>query len=215
MSRQGVYASSRANIPDLRVVIERPRDDLVSCGVKAQAHDLCAMAKQSAQLGPSLHIPKLRGVVHGSGGDNRTLGVERKTHNLSRVSTQRVVELARIRIPQLAGLVEGPGDDLVAERVVESDGVHHVLMTLQGVDLVTGKGVPHFTGTVVRPCDESVPAFVERAVGEGEDMRTQNLEEGEVRVLVHLQLLDELEYKPPECRPTIFCNHRFLPHHLI
>ena len=80
------------------------------------------------------------------------------------MATQGVVTRASLRVPKLAGLVEGASDDLVTKRVVECDGIHHVLVTLERMKLLAGVGRPYLTRPVVTPSYETVPGLVKRAI---------------------------------------------------
>ena len=76
MATKCMDAHARAYIPDLGVVIEGPRDQLIPLRVERQRPDLRGMPHQRAQLRARLHIPQLGGVVHGSRGNDGGLWVE-------------------------------------------------------------------------------------------------------------------------------------------
>ena len=59
--------------------------------------------------------------------------------------SQHVDALARLRVPNPRRLVKGARDNLVTERVVERDGVDHILVALERQDLLARVGVPHLT----------------------------------------------------------------------
>lgn len=100
----------------------------------------------------------------------------------------RVVLHPRRRIPQLSRLVKAARHNLVPIRIVECDGVHHVFMSLQSQQLAASGSVPHLARPVVAACDELIASLVEGAVGEGEYVGPQHLEQiVHARVGLHLQ----------------------------
>ena len=63
-------------------------------------------------------------------------------------------------------------------------------MALQSQQLVSRDGVPDLAGAVVTASDELVAGLVEGAVGKGEDVCAEDLEEEEVGGFVAFQLLN-------------------------
>ena len=94
-------------------------------------------------------------------------------------------------IPQLGRPVETACDYLVSVRHIESHGVDHVFVVLERDQLLARDGVPDFASPVVSPGKEFVAIFVKGAVGQGKEMRLQNLEALEVLLFIGVQLLDE------------------------
>lgn len=83
-------------------------------------------------------------------------------------------------------------DDLVPIGIVERDRIHHIPMAFQGQQLVSGDGIPYFTCTIIRSCDELVPGLVERTVRQWEDVCAEDLEQEEIRRIIRLQALYQL-----------------------
>lgn len=92
--------------------------------------------------------------------------------------------------PLTHSLTERTRNDLVSIRVIEGNGVHHIPMSLQSEQLVSSDGVPDLAGAVVTARDELVARLVEGAIGEGEDMCTEDLEQKEVGCFVAFQLFN-------------------------
>ena len=63
--------------------------------------------------------------------------------------------------------------------------------------------------------DALVTRLVEGAVGEGEDVGTQDLVQEEVVGLVGLQLLNQLVHQPPQLRLARLGDERLLEHYLV
>ena len=191
-----VHAPATSHVPHAAVVVKPAGADLVPGGVEAEGDDLRGVTHESARLHSFLHVPELRGVVHGAGGDDRALRVETEADNLAGVAAEGVVTLAAVRVPELARLIEAARDDLITVRVIERDGVHHVLVPLQRVNLLSGVRVEHLARPVVAPGDELIAALVERAVGQGQDVRPQLIDQREAlgghRAELRLQLLHQL-----------------------
>ena len=65
------------------------------------------------------------------------LRVEAQAHDFLLVAEQRLHHFAVLHVPHLGGFVEGARGHSVPERVVERQAVHHVLVALQRLQLVT------------------------------------------------------------------------------
>mmetsp|Transcript_11960 Transcript_11960/g.44456 ORF Transcript_11960/g.44456 Transcript_11960/m.44456 type:complete len:301 (-) Transcript_11960:16-918(-) len=196
-------------------MIEASRDDALALGVEVERDDLRRVAQEVVQAFAGLDVPQSRRVVHRSGGNHGALRVKGQADDLRRVPAERVEQLAFLRVPQLGRLVEAARHDLVSIRVVEGDGVHHVPMALQGQQLVAGHGVPNLARPIIAPGDKLVPALVEGAVREGQNVRPQDLEEVEVRAGLRLLLLDQLVNQAPELWLAILRHQRLFEDNLI
>lgn len=105
---------------------------------------------------------------------------------------QSVVPLAGGRVPDFGFSVEGAGHDFVSVGVVKGHRVHDVGVLIEGEQLLAGNGVPDLAGSVVGACDEFVSRLVECAIGQREQMGSQDLVESELLLLVFLLLFDQL-----------------------
>ena len=103
-----------------------------------------------------------------------------------------MVSLACVRVPNFRLPVERACDDLVAVRVIESHRVDDIRVLVQGEKFLARIRVPHLAGAIVATRDELTSVFVECAVGQGEQMGAQNLEEAEALLLVLELLFDQL-----------------------
>ena len=64
-------------------------------------------------------------------------------------------------------------------------------MALQRQQLVSRHCIPHFACSIIASSYEFISRFVESAVGEGQNVRPENLKQEEVTGVVILQLLDQ------------------------
>ena len=64
-------------------------------------------------------------------------------------------------------------------------------MLLEGQDLAAGDGVPDFAGPVVAACNELVARLIEGAICQRQQMRSQDLKETKLLLLVLHLLLDQ------------------------
>mmetsp|Transcript_35406 Transcript_35406/g.34450 ORF Transcript_35406/g.34450 Transcript_35406/m.34450 type:complete len:221 (-) Transcript_35406:19-681(-) len=154
------------------------------------------MPCQIKDLLARLHIPDLGCHIHGACSHQKTMRIEGETDDFHFVALEGVVPLAGVGVPDLGGSIEGPRHNLVPIRIVEGHGVDDIFVFFEGEDFSAADGVPDLAGSIVAAGDESVSALVEGAVGEGEEVGPEDLEEAELLFLVlHLlfyQLLDEL-----------------------
>jgi hypothetical protein len=65
-------------------------------------------------------------------------------------------------------------------------------VSLQCQQLVTCDSVPDLACAIITTCYELISSLIECAVGEGQDVRAQDLEQEEVAAALHLLLLDQL-----------------------
>ena len=103
-----------------------------------------------------------------------------------------MVSLTSVRIPNLRLAIERTGDNLVAVRIVERHRVNDVRVLVQGKKLLTRICVPYFARAIVAARDELASIFVERAVGQREQMGAEDLEEAEALLLILKLLFDQL-----------------------
>ena len=103
-----------------------------------------------------------------------------------------MVSLTSVRIPDLRLAIERTGDNLVAVRIVERHRVNDVRVLVQGKKLLTRICVPYFARAIVAARDELASIFVERAVGQREQMGAEDLEEAEALLLILELLFDQL-----------------------
>ena len=103
-----------------------------------------------------------------------------------------MVSLTSVRIPNLRLAIERTGDNLVAVRIVERHRVNDVRVLVQGKKLLTRIRVPYFASAIVAARDELASIFVERAVGQREQMGAEDLEEAEALLLILKLLFDQL-----------------------
>ena len=89
-------------------------------------------------------------------------------------------EFPSLRVPDFARFVEAAGNNFVAERIVESDGIHHVLVAFKGEQLLAGVGVPYLACAVVATGDETVSTLVESAICEWQNVGAQYFEQVEL-----------------------------------
>lgn len=64
-------------------------------------------------------------------------------------------------------------------------------MAFKRVNEVTGRSVPEFAGTIITACQELIPVLVETAVGKGEDVAFQFLDQSKLLLFFVLNFLDE------------------------
>jgi hypothetical protein len=57
---------------------------------------------------------------------------------------------------QLSHLVKRPRDDLVSVRVVECNGIHHILVAFQGQLFIARLSVPHLACAIIAARDEAI-----------------------------------------------------------
>ena len=210
MAFQREEALAGADVPDLRRVVEGGRHELVAVSIEVERYDLGVVALETENFLPGLHVPQLRRVVHGARGDEHAVWVEREAHDLHLVALERVVALARVRVPNLRLSVEGASHDFVSASkrqvshkdkqneeedlpvgVVEGHRVDDVGVLVERKQLLARVGVPDLARAVVAAGDEAVARLVEGAVGQRQDVSSQDFEEVEVLALVRLDLLDE------------------------
>ena len=103
-----------------------------------------------------------------------------------------MISLTSVRIPNLRLAIERTGDNLVAVRIVERHRVNDVRVLVQGKKLLTRICVPYFARAIVAARDELASIFVERAVGQREQMGAEDLEEAEALLLILELLFDQL-----------------------
>ena len=103
-----------------------------------------------------------------------------------------MVSLTSVRIPNLRLAIERTGDNLVSVRIVERHRVNDVRVLVQGKKLLTRICVPYFARAIVAARDELASIFVERAVGQREQMGAEDLEEAEALLLILKLLFDQL-----------------------
>ena len=65
-------------------------------------------------------------------------------------------------------------------------------MTFQSQQLVARDSIPNLTGAIITARDEFIARFVERTIGQRQNVSAQNLEQEEVAGFSGLQLLNQL-----------------------
>jgi hypothetical protein len=78
-----------------------------------------------------------------------------------------VDQLPSLRVPDFASFVKASSYNFVTKGIVKGNSINHVLVALKSKQLLTRVGVPNLASAVVTAGDETVPTFVEGAVGEG------------------------------------------------
>lgn len=192
MPRERVNAATVAHIPNLHGIIEGAGDDALAVGIEVKGHNLCGVAQESVKALARLHVPQASRVVHRASRHHGAVRVEGEAHDLRGVAAVGVVQLTGLGIPQLARLVERAGNDLITIGIVERDRVNDVPVSLERVQFVSGDCVPDLARAIVTTRNKLISRLVECAVGQGEDVRPEDLEQEEVTRLVALQLLDKL-----------------------
>ena len=103
-----------------------------------------------------------------------------------------MVSLTSVRVPYLRLAIKGTGDNLVSVRIVERHRVDDIRVLVQGKELLTRIRVPYFARAIVATRDELASIFVERTVGQWEQMGAEDLEEAEALLLILELLLNQL-----------------------
>ena len=68
--------------------------------------------------------------------------------------------------------------------VVEGHCVYDVGVLIEGEQFLTWVCVPYFTSAVVAACDKLATIFIERTVGQGQQVRAQYFKQAEALLLV-------------------------------
>lgn len=138
------HAVSRADVPDFGSVVEGGGQDLVSLGVETDGDDLFLVAAQFVDeavegdaelavrrvecLNGAFEVVDACGAVERTGCDKTAVRVEGDPTDLALVPDEFGHALARVDVPDVGRAVEAAGHYLVAERVVERQRLHHILM---------------------------------------------------------------------------------------
>ena len=101
------------------------------------------------------------------------------------------------------------------EGVVEGHRVDDVGVLVKRKQLLARVRVPHLARAVVAACDELAAAFVEGAIREREQVRSQHFEKPEALVLVLLLLLDQLLNQLLQLRLASLRDQRLLQQNLV
>ena len=80
-------------------------------------------------------------------------------------------------------------------RIVEGHRVDDVCVLVKRKQLLARICVPDLARAVVAACDKLAPTFVEGAICERQQVRSQHFEKSEALVLILLLLLDQLLYQ--------------------
>ena len=208
-------ALAGADVPDLCRVVERGGHQAIAVRIEMKRNNLSVVPLQAENFLTSLHVPQLRGVVHGPRRYKHAVRVERQADDLHLVAFQRVVSLACVRVPNFRLPVERTCDNLVAVRVIERHRVDDIRVLVQREKLLARIRVPHLAGAIVATRDELASVLVECAVGQGEQMGAENLEEAEALLLVLELLFDQLLDKLLELGLSCLRDQRLFQQDLV
>lgn len=108
------------------------------------------------------------GSVKGAGGHEARVGIKSDSTDFTLVTNKFGDALTRGHVPDISGAVKGAGDYLIAEGVVESEGLDNVVVSRKGVELLSVVSVVEPAGSILGSGDEAGAVFVEADVGEGQ-----------------------------------------------
>jgi hypothetical protein len=137
-----------------------------------------------------LHVPELGRTVHGASCHHQTVGVKRDSDDLSFVASVGRQGLSCNCIPYLGGLIEGASGYSGAIGDIKGHAIDCIFMAFKGVDERASTSIPYLAGPIIAASDKLIPVFVKAAIGQGQDVSLELLNQHELLLSLLLDLFN-------------------------
>jgi len=143
-------------------------------------------------LDGAFHVLDTRSAIQTAGADEGGVRVEGDSADLAVMTNQLGHTFARGYVPDIGSAVKRTCHNFVPERIVECEGLDHIVMTYKRVEFLGIVCILEPAGAVIAACNETCAIFIKTNVGKGQIMALDFLVLALLLVASVLLLLDQL-----------------------